>query len=132
MLDLVEVVAKASTGVFSTRLCSKHKQGKEWYDQECMEACKKAIAQEGDHKLLALRKYSTLTKQTKRRFMRPYQQILCKEFEECPKLFWKRLQARKSGNCLAQDALVSYKESFYYFPDAQAMSLELGDAIHFS
>ena len=33
MLDLVEIVAKASTRVFPTRLCSKHKQGKEWYDK---------------------------------------------------------------------------------------------------
>jgi hypothetical protein len=59
MLDLVEVVAKASTRVFSTRLCSEHKQRKEWYDQECIEAGKKAMAQEGDYKLLALRRYST-------------------------------------------------------------------------
>ena len=132
MLDLVEVVAKASTRVFSTRLCSKHKQGKEWYDKECIEARKKAIAQEGDHKLLALRRYSTLTKQKKRRFLRQHQQVLCKEFEECPQLFWKRLQARKGGSCLAQDALVSYVESLYYFPDAQAMPLEVGDAIQFS
>jgi hypothetical protein len=44
MLDLVELVAKASTRVFSTRLCSKHKQGKAWYDEEFIEACKKAMA----------------------------------------------------------------------------------------
>jgi hypothetical protein len=99
MLDLVEVVAKASTRLFSTRLCFQHKQGKEWYHQE--EACKKAMAQEGDHKLLALKRYSILTKQIKKRFMRQYQQVLCKEFEECPQLFWNRLQARKNGSCLA-------------------------------
>jgi hypothetical protein len=131
MLDLVEVVAKTSTRVFSTRLCSQHKQGKEWYDQECIEACKKAMTQEEDHKLLALRRYSTLTKQKKRRFKMQHQQVLCKKFEECPKLFWKRLQVRKNGSCLAQDALVSYVKSLYHFPEAQAMPLELGDAIQF-
>ena len=57
--------------------------------------------------------------------MRQHQQVLCKEFEECPQLFWKRLQARKGGSCLAQDALVSYVESLYYFPDAQAMPDEV-------
>jgi hypothetical protein len=46
-------------------------------------------------------------------------------------LFWKRLQARKDGSCLAQDALVSYVELFYYFPHAQAMPLQLGDVIQF-
>ncbi len=132
MLDLVETIATASTKVFSSGLCSKHKQGKAWYDEECIEARKKAMAQEGDKKLLAFRMYSTLTKQKKRRFMRQHQQVLCKEFEECPQLFWKRLQARKGGSCLAQDALVSYVESLYYFPDAQCMPLEVGDAIQFS
>ena len=132
MLDLVEVVAKASTRVFSTRLCSKHKQGKEWYDQECIEARKKAMEQTGDQKLLALRMYSNVIKQKKRRFLRHHQQVLCKEFEECPQLFWKRLQTRKGGTCLDENALVSYVKSLYYFSDAECMPLEAGEPIQFS
>jgi hypothetical protein len=95
MLDLVEVVAKASTRVFSTRLCSKHKQGNKWYDQECIEARKKAMAQEIDHKLLALRRYSTLIKQKKRRFMRQHQQVLCKKFKEYPNCFGRDFKQKK-------------------------------------
>jgi hypothetical protein len=129
---LVEVIAKAATRVFSTLSCSKQQQRKAWYDEECIEARKKAMEQTGDYKLLALRMYSNLTKQKKRRFMRQHQQTLCKEFEECPQLFWKRLQARKGGSCLDHNALVSYVESLYYFPKAQGMPLEIGEPIQFS
>jgi hypothetical protein len=91
MVDLVEVIAKASTIVFFTRLCSKHKQSKAWYDEECIEACKKAMTQEGGRKLLDFRRYSTLTKQKKISFMRQHQQVLCKEFKEYLPFFCKRL-----------------------------------------
>jgi hypothetical protein len=46
--------------------------------------------------------------------------------------FERDFKQEKDGNFLAQDALVSYVKSFYYFPKAQAMPLELGDAIQFS
>ncbi|CAM6095001.1 unnamed protein product [Calypogeia fissa] len=105
---------------------------KAWFDEECIEARKKAMSQPDDTKLPALRMYSNFVKHKKRCFMRKHQQLLSCEFQDNPKGFWKRLQVKKEDSCIEQHALVSFVRSLYFYPEATSMPLEIGEAIQFS
>lgn len=132
VLELSQLVLKAAKQVFSRRSHSHKQKMKAWFDEECLQAREKAMAQPEDTKLLALRMYSNFIKHKKRCFMRQQQQVLYKEFHENPKLFWQRLKVRRETSCLDQHALLSFAESLYFFPEAARMPLEFGDAVQFS